>query len=245
MNCFQIVSLRYWWHHSFQFPEQKKVVNCFQIVSLRYWWHHYLFFPNKPWCCELLSDCIFEVLVTPFYVRQIWICMLWIAFRLYLWGIGDTTKTWSWKNLPVVNCFQIVSLRYWWHRQYPKNQPSSRCELLSDCIFEVLVTPRAGVRTISLPLWIAFRLYLWGIGDTAGQAIGLLAPVVNCFQIVSLRYWWHHILTELQVASSCELLSDCIFEVLVTPVIPCYCYFVVLWIAFRLYLWGIGDTRAW
>ena len=115
VNCFQIVSLRYWWHHNGQTIDCVVVVNCFQIVSLRYWWHRGWISDANRVCCELLSDCIFEVLVTPKTCLLPSRPLLWIAFRLYLWGIGDTSKNRTKKNKYVVNCFQIVSLRYWWH----------------------------------------------------------------------------------------------------------------------------------
>ena len=168
--------------------------------------------------------------------------VLWIAFRLYLWGIGDTAKSSIATAQVVVNCFQIVSLRYWWHPSALVAALPPGCELLSDCIFEVLVTPLSAQRIQQYQLWIAFRLYLWGIGDTLILVREFFNIVVNCFQIVSLRYWWHLILLFdcwLQVVNCfqivslrywwhlftwvydfvfrCELLSDCIFEVLVTP----------------------------
>ena len=167
------------------------VVNCFQIVSLRYWWHLSSVFWKKYISCELLSDCIFEVLVTPLLRRWCLSPLLWIAFRLYLWGIGDTGGMVDGEPVPVVNCFQIVSLRYWWHQKILTSTYLPSCELLSDCIFEVLVTPCRPRHSYHRSLWIAFRLYLWGIGDTL-RSIGPPTPlVVNCFQIVSLRYWWH------------------------------------------------------
>ena len=144
----------------------KKVVNCFQIVSLRYWWHRSICLLSTIIRCELLSDCIFEVLVTPFVLPHVYPRQLWIAFRLYLWGIGDTHPPIIPYSTGVVNCFQIVSLRYWWHPGSNFITFSSRCELLSDCIFEVLVTPPNLYSTLFWWLWIAFRLYLWGIGDT-------------------------------------------------------------------------------
>ena len=193
------------------------VVNCFQIVSLRYWWHQKPVFYPLVLCCELLSDCIFEVLVTPYMPRNE-------------------------KEDIVVNCFQIVSLRYWWHPDNKYIAHPLGCELLSDCIFEVLVTPNVDEATASLALWIAFRLYLWGIGDTYVIDSARELIVVNCFQIVSLRYWWHLLKYFWQASRRCELLSDCIFEVLVTPEWIKQLGVHGLWIAFRLYLWGIGDT---
>ena len=218
------------------------VVNCFQIVSLRYWWHLSKEKGASLTRCELLSDCIFEVLVTPICQPFLSMLTLWIAFRLYLWGIGDTHLRCNAGCCWVVNCFQIVSLRYWWHRRPIKSAVFERCELLSDCIFEVLVTPIPNLNFACVSLWIAFRLYLWGIGDTWIKEHEDSFFVVNCFQIVSLRYWWHLNPPQVFNYMGCELLSDCIFEVLVTPKGWLFTRKWLLWIAFRLYLWGIGDT---
>ena len=167
------------------------VVNCFQIVSLWYWWHPNRVIMLNTSSCELLSDCIFVVLVTPCYASDPWDNLLWIAFRLYLCGIGDTRWKVDGIDQNVVNCFQIVSLWYWWHHKSTLLMPIRCCELLSDCIFVVLVTPKAESGKSFCKLWIAFRLYLCGIGDTDAGQMTKQGNVVNCFQIVSLWYWWH------------------------------------------------------
>ena len=142
-----------------------KVVICFQIVSLTYWkttpyfsihdqWQLWFAFKLYLWriekqhgshlkffaeSCDLLSNCIFDVLKNN--VWDVWPC---------LW--------------PVVICFQIVSLTYWkttatlvlpmatwlwfafklylWriekqHGSHLKFFAES-CDLLSNCIFDVL-----------------------------------------------------------------------------------------------------------
>ena len=116
------------------------------------------------------------------------------------------------------------------------------CELLSDCIFEILVTAIPLTTALSETLWIAFRLYLWNIGHSSDWYTYSFCCVVNCFQIVSLKYWSQHLLFLTIQPTCCELLSDCIFEILVTALNGDYFEIDMLWIAFRLYLWNIGHS---
>ena len=95
------------------------------------------------YCCELLSDCIFEISVN---------------------NLDKEVPTES----GVVNCFQIVSLKY---------RSTTVIEVAIHCV----------------RLWIAFRLYLWNIGQ---QPILVTKTPVD----------------------SCELLSDCIFEISVNNI---------------------------
>ncbi len=177
--------------------------------------------------------------------------MLWFAFRLYLWNIGLQQVPFTKANL-------------------------SCCDLLSDCIFEILVYNliKSNINKLfvvicfqivslkywfttcrtsggfNVKLWFAFRLYLWNIG-------------------------LQHIFSFWRLFRSCDLLSDCIFEILVYNEITIYqdlpgvviCFQIVslkywfttwpclwvhiltLWFAFRLYLWNIGlqpsGNTAW
>ncbi len=210
----------YLWHigHNWSLHQPRRVwvVNCFQIVSLTYWSQ----LPEKTvhflTGCELLSDCIFDILVTTWVTFLKSKPMLWIAFRLYLWHIGHNhTLGCTWRT-GVVNCFQIVSLTYWSQLIALPLYFLSRCELLSDCIFDILVTTNDASPSIRSLLWIAFRLYLWHIGHNFYTINLMIHHVVNCFQIVSLTYWSQHYWEWLLVWLSCELLSDCIFDILVT-----------------------------
>ena len=144
MNCFQIVSLTYWSQPDSKTAGNNSVVNCFQIVSLTYWSQHNSWIPIVITCCELLSNCIFDILVTTSRSKRAWLqllwiafklylwhighnhfliisssLLLWIAFKLYLWHIGHNIKGWISWPIRVVNCFQIVSLTYW-------SQPSKK-----------------------------------------------------------------------------------------------------------------------
>ena len=115
VNCFQIVSLKYWFKQEYIILGTIKVVNCFQIVSLKYWFQPPHSKTTTRSGCELLSDCIFEILISasPTWALARW--LLWIAFRLYLWNIDFSLSP-----------------------GYAKWKAS--CELLSDCIFEILIS---------------------------------------------------------------------------------------------------------
>ena len=165
------------------------VVNCFRIVSLNYWKQPSSTKYAHQACCELLSNCIFELLKTATADKKDIIDMLWIAFELYLWIIENS---WSGKEcliLLVVNCFRIVSLNYWKQQSRCFTRCRFRCELLSNCIFELLKTANVCGAVDTGPLWIAFELYLWIIENSLDRFFRLWLFVVNCFRIVSLNYW--------------------------------------------------------
>ena len=111
------------------------------------------------------------------------------------------------------------------------------CELLSDCIFDIPITTSLPFSSKEIMLWIAFRLYLWHTYHNIAFKLSNHPFVVNCFQIVSLTYlsqqkWMHK-----WSWRSCELLSDCIFDIPITTAISWDIACIWLWIAFRLYLW--------
>ena len=116
-------------------------------------------------CCDLLSNCIFDVLknneqLIEYKAYEVVICFqivsltywkttiwflwttpsgLWFAFKLYLWRIEKQPLSYS-------------------------HLHNARCDLLSNCIFDVLKNNR------SIQYTMPFN-------------------VVICFQIVSLTYW--------------------------------------------------------
>jgi len=142
--------------------------------------------------------------------------MLWIAFRLYLWNIDFSNLIEPRTPNTVVNCFQIVSLKYWFQQKNPVPPTEGCCELLSDCIFEILISAGLIKGSSFAVLWIAFRLYLWNIDFSTPFKVLWQRLVVNCFQIVSLKYWFQQSFQSPFATSSCELLSDCIFEILIS-----------------------------
>ena len=250
----------------------KRVVICFQIVSLTYW--------------KTTHGGIWG------YLPQ-----LWFAFKLYLWRIEkqpemiriasfigcdllsncifDVLKNNIINVFPpptiVVICFQIVSLTYWKTTVWPVELMPHSCDLLSNCIFDVLknnlifYTPQKFLvvicfQIVSLTywkttlkekasndgrLWFAFKLYLWRIekqqewnSNEPDYSCDLLSNcifdvlknnfwrllywkrvVVICFQIVSLTYWK-------------------------TTEISARRLYVELWFAFKLYLWRIEKQQA-
>ena len=218
------------------------VVNWFQIVSLSYWlstnknsrngtttlwigfklylclidYQLYNVLPSKIAGCELVSNCIFVLLIINFAPNFCTNCKLWIGFKLYLCLIDYQQQLmefiipqccelvsncifvlliinlqmrlfWTFQ---VVNWFQIVSLSYWLSTLYCCWLPNSLlwigfklylclidyqlevndgwtlwgCELVSNCIFVLLI-----------------------INTVRGKEI--FGRVVNWFQIVSLSYW--------------------------------------------------------
>ena len=95
----------------------------------------------RPICrgCDLLSKCIFDLLINT-YMNFCWIIqLLWFAFKMYLWLIDKYPHTHA--------------------RTYIYS-----CDLLSKCIFDLLI-------------------------NTSAFVISCLCVVVICFQNVSLTYW--------------------------------------------------------
>ena len=168
-------------------------------------------------CCDLLSKCIFDLLIFNRQITrnlqfQVVICfqnvsliywystfncsflpttVLWFAFKMYLWFIDI-------------------------QRVLPHLQHTISCDLLSKCIFDLLI-------------------FNTSCESTSG------CEVVICFQNVSLIYWYstiiHRLSNNFQLwfafkmylwfidiqpirkangeCSSCDLLSKCIFDLLI------------------------------
>ena len=138
-------------------------MNCFWIVSLRYWAQQCSLRLAQRLRCELLLNCIFEILSTTRPWGGTSRNLLWIAFELYLWDIEHNFAGGSCGPLWVVNCFWIVSLRYWAQPTADMTMRVFSCELLLNCIFEILSTTWRGRVKVRHQLWIAFELYLWDI----------------------------------------------------------------------------------
>ena len=164
---------------------------------------------------------------------------MWIAFKLYLWNIEISTKHPCIKPTTVVNCFQIVSLKYWNQQTVADTVTLSCCELLSNCIFEILKSAITYIINHLSQLWIAFKLYLWNIEISSDYKWLANDIVVNCFQIVSLKYWNQRLIQIWIMRFGCELLSNCIFEILKSALVTDNIKHDKLWIAFKLYLWNI------
>ena len=242
-------------------------MNCFRIVSLNYWKQRKNIQTTRSKSCELLSNCIFELLKTAMHdwgreLCRLWIAFelylwiiensylssssrsgtLWIAFELYLWIIENSEEYYKLSNPSVVNCFRIVSLNYWKQLLELTHFLPWCCELLSNCIFELLKTAADAKLKMDDQLWIAFELYLWIIENSNYFQYLRTSPVVNCFRIVSLNYWKQRTVKTIILLKRCELLSNCIFELLKTARSLFFLLYAMLWIAFELYLWIIENS---
>ena len=166
--------------------------------------------------CDLLSNCIFDVLNTTLFLKRFDKSLLWFAFKLYLWRIEHNQYLFMVERVLVVICFQIVSLTYWTQLSFFIYSVSCCCDLLSNCIFDVLNTTRRSSRGSARRLWFAFKLYLWRIEHNLVYLLYTSELVVICFQIVSLTYWTQRIKFCWLPYACCDLLSNCIFDVLNT-----------------------------
>ncbi len=141
MICFQNVSLTYW--YSLETKNLKKVGELWFAFKM-YLWLIDIHFQSLSMCnhfrCDLLSKCIFDLLIF-------------------------TTNRIKSNVTIVVICFQNVSLTYWYSLAHRKNKVNRCCDLLSKCIFDLLIFTRTA------------------FGSN-------LRPVVICFQNVSLTYWY-------------------------------------------------------
>ena len=167
-----------------------------------------------------------------------------------------------------MNCFQIVSLTYWTQPTFADTLIPARCELLSDCIFDLLnTTPfltackcfrcellsdcifdllnTTGVRRClsPLPLWIAFRLYLWLIEHNLCWWLAYRSWLWIAFRLYLWLIEHNPTFADTLIPARCELLSDCIFDLLNTTLRGRKMANVELWIAFRLYLWLIEHNN--
>ena len=141
-----------------------------------------------------------------------------------------------------MNCFQNVSLTYRAQLNQKAIEYAKRCELLSECIFDI---PGTTVRKVGFTfewLWIAFRMYLWHTGHNCLSWRNAEAAVVNCFQNVSLTYRAQPSPALNLDILCCELLSECIFDIPGTTPWQVHSWSGLLWIAFRMYLWHTGHN---
>ena len=164
---------------------------CFQNVSLIYWYstlYQYLRLLTTLWFAFKMYLWFIDIQQCDWWSS---VSVLWFAFKMYLWFID-------------IQQFLICKL------------PSGSCDLLSKCIFDLLI------------------FNLWEIH-------GLVWRVVICFQNVSLIYWystgpmcwtmlpalWFAFKMYLwfidiqparlreKISASCDLLSKCIFDLLI------------------------------
>ena len=82
-------------------------------------------------------------------------------------------------------------------------------------------------------------MYLWHIVYNQQHWAQYPHPVVNCFQNVSLAYRLQFRATYKSETYCCELLSKCIFGISFTMIVFQNVRWLLLWIAFKMYLWHI------
>ena len=266
MICFQFVSLTYWYSPLFNYsPCNELLWFAFNL----YLWHtdiHLAEITELYWpCCDLLSICIFDILIftsgiTNHHLVVVVICFQFVSLTYWYSPIASR----SGRRLSLWFAFNL----YLWHTDIHLQVFGLilhfGCDLLSICIFDILIF-------------------------TLNYCKNLHSLVVICFQFVSLTYWyspvakinlpqlllwfafnlylWH---TDIHLKAKkccgdfrCDLLSICIFDILIFTlrhnapqrhaVVICFQfvsltywyspeailikYSRVLWFAFNLYLW--------
>ena len=271
--CFQIVSLTYW--------KTTKTIAAVETMQLWFAFKLYLWRIEKQLgfgnihverCCDLLSNCIFDVLKNNFGLflnpaQMVVICFqivsltywkttnkegrrvvvrLWFAFKLYLWRIEK-------------------------QHQRNRSRHHSCCDLLSNCIFDVLKNNNAIIPNAKLFVVICFQivsLTYWKTTRVNGEV--LLHWLWFAFKLYLWRIEKQLKTFKLLKTPRCDLLSNCIFDVLknnltiaiidVKAVVICFqivslTYWKTtaasiisslfwLWFAFKLYLWRIEKQQT-
>ena len=170
---------------------------------------------------------------------------LWFAFKLYLWRIE--------KQPGAITGMQTAS-----------------CDLLSNCIFDVLKNNKFDGRVEVIPVVICFQivsLTYWK--TTTNPAFMWMAELWFAFKLYLWRIEKQPHGLQVLIYNRCDLLSNCIFDVLknnyspnlTNPMRVVICFQIVsltywkttmrvaspfndaLWFAFKLYLWRIEKQQ--
>ena len=214
--CFQNVSLIYW--YSTKWDVNLKTLKLWFAFKMYLW-----FIDIQPAIvvavddhrCDLLSKCIFDLLIFNHYQWNNQQLQLWFAFKMYLW---------------------FIDIQHKWNFFLPKYC----CDLLSKCIFDLLIFNVILISTLFLCVVICFQnvsLIYWY--STMSSASCCLAMLWFAFKM----YLWfidiQQVIKTLFLLISCDLLSKCIFDLLIFNRKFCKYWLVVLWFAFKMYLWFI------
>ena len=140
---------------------RRLVVNWFQIVFLREQSQEWSFIWLNLISCELISNCIFTWAITRAISMKLIPLMLWIDFKLYFYVSNHKRKPHIFKEIIVVNWFQIVFLREQSQVHVCLWRNRWRCELISNCIFTWAITRRDYEKAFHYWLWIDFKLYFY------------------------------------------------------------------------------------
>jgi len=263
----------YLWQRSYKLCRWKNwrplVVICFQILSLTTFLQVCCRTPSKRLCCDLLSNFIFDNVLTSLQSEQFTRLQLWFAFKFYLWQRSYKTPIMYNYHLLVVICFQILSLTTFLQAQCMKLLWCMSCDLLSNFIFDNVLTrlsysARGRLRCDLLSnfifdnvltrnrepscdwnwLWFAFKFYLWQRSYKPPLVFLTLLIVVICFQILSLTTFLQEIVWSIWINQGCDLLSNFIFDNVLTSNQGRNIFQFLLWFAFKFYLWQRSYNTA-
>ena len=155
----------YLWQRSYkktiQLPLELAVVICFQILSLTTFLQAGVFTARAKISCDLLSNFIFDNVLTSLTLDDTIVIRLWFAFKFYLWQRSYKPTRRLKRHLRVVICFQILSLTTFLQVAICIWQLRFRCDLLSNFIFDNVLTSMSFINYNKWTLWFAFKFYLW------------------------------------------------------------------------------------
>ena len=112
-------------------------------------------------CCDLLSNFIFDNVLTSAEESERDESQLWFAFKFYLWQRSYKKGAKHHASSRVVICFQILSLTTFLQAQWQNMLLRPSCDLLSNFIFDNVLTRTGHVLYGPKKLWFAFKFYLW------------------------------------------------------------------------------------
>ena len=189
----------------------------------------------------MLSNFIFDNVLTRNLSGHYSPELLWFAFKFYLWQRSYKCRNCYQTVARVVICFQILSLTTFLQEietivvneaccdllsnfifdnvltsyQFQKENRSG-CDLLSNFIFDNVLTSVVIEGCIIEGLWFAFKFYLWQRSYKHRFLSLTLDSVVICFQILSLTTFLQEFIGHIIIQSSCDLLSNFIFDNVLT-----------------------------
>ena len=183
------------------------VVNCFQNLYLCHRKQFSDAIRQIHYSCELLSKFISLSSETIIQNKVVPLYRLWIAFKIYIFVIGNNILKKINGDRSVVNCFQNLYLCH--RKQLIDNEEwiELRCELLSKFISLSSETIMSKKKRPLCMLWIAFKIYIFVIGNNKFFLTFYLSRVVNCFQNLYLCHRKQYLGNVAIFRESCELLS--------------------------------------
>ena len=141
---------------------------------------------------------------------------LWFAFKFYLWQRSYNDEPKDWHAAIVVICFQILSLTTFLQYCRVSWKRCSGCDLLSNFIFDNVLTMPSILLSSAMALWFAFKFYLWQRSYNKFSSVIQHYRVVICFQILSLTTFLQFLEVNKFRPQCCDLLSNFIFDNVLT-----------------------------